>query len=270
MNAENSVDLFLSGRMGTISEGVTSLLEGRDPAPPPSSRATFVLWALLFGVVALQLRGIVRWIAALRRGHLPRWSRTSAPAHRALARLQPRLGGPRSGPRAEAARLVTLRRRSGTARSRLRPSAQRTASLSVGGSSERSGRTRRSEPRPAVTAIPGPQRPAPSRASHEHPRLPTPGPRRRTSLEHASTVRRETAVFLIAVGVVGLHIVDDNFLQPEPGTSAGDQQPTKTIEFSGRLKSDQPPRDTRQKAGVSHFFLMQGPSIGRLRLLACR
>ena len=39
---------------------------------------------------------------------------------------------------------------------------------------------------------------------------------------HASTVRRSTAVFLIAVGVVGLHIVDDNFLQPEPGTSAGD------------------------------------------------
>ncbi len=71
MNAENSIDLFLNGRMGTISEGVTSLLEGRDPAPPPSISATFVLWALLFGVVTLQLRGIVRWIAALRRGHLP-------------------------------------------------------------------------------------------------------------------------------------------------------------------------------------------------------
>jgi len=31
-----------------------------------------------------------------------------------------------------------------------------------------------------------------------------------------------TALFLIAVGVVGLHILDDNFLQPEPGASAGD------------------------------------------------
>ena len=71
INAENSVDLFLTGRMGSISEGVTSLLEGRDPAPPPSIRTTFVLWALLFGVLALQLRGFVRWIAALRRGHLP-------------------------------------------------------------------------------------------------------------------------------------------------------------------------------------------------------
>ena len=29
-------------------------------------------------------------------------------------------------------------------------------------------------------------------------------------------------MFCIAVGVVGLHIVDDNFLQPEPGTSPGD------------------------------------------------
>ncbi len=39
---------------------------------------------------------------------------------------------------------------------------------------------------------------------------------------YASVVRREITVVLIAVGVVGLHIVDDNFLQPEPGTSAGD------------------------------------------------
>ncbi len=72
INAENSIDLFLNGRMGTISEGVTSLLEGRDPAPPPSVSATFVVYALLFGVVVLQLRGLVRWVAALRRGRLPR------------------------------------------------------------------------------------------------------------------------------------------------------------------------------------------------------
>ena len=72
MNAENSVDLFLNGRMGSISEGVTSLLEGRDPAPPPSSIATLLVYALLFGVVVLQMRGIVRWVAGLRRGRLPR------------------------------------------------------------------------------------------------------------------------------------------------------------------------------------------------------
>ena len=72
INAENSIDLFLNGRMGTISEGVTSLLEGRDPAPPPSISATFVVYALFFGIVALQLRGIVRWVTALRRGRVPR------------------------------------------------------------------------------------------------------------------------------------------------------------------------------------------------------
>jgi hypothetical protein len=33
---------------------------------------------------------------------------------------------------------------------------------------------------------------------------------------------RERAVVLLALGAVALHVVDDNFLQPEPGTSAGD------------------------------------------------
>jgi hypothetical protein len=72
MNAENSIDLFLAGRMGTISEGVTSLLEGRDPVPPPSGIATFVVYVLLFGIVVLQLRGIARWVTALRHGRVPR------------------------------------------------------------------------------------------------------------------------------------------------------------------------------------------------------
>jgi hypothetical protein len=43
---------------------------------------------------------------------------------------------------------------------------------------------------------------------------------------HASAVSRETTLLLVAVGVVGLHIVDDNFLQPEPGTSGGDHLAT--------------------------------------------
>lgn len=33
--------------------------------------------------------------------------------------------------------------------------------------------------------------------------------------------RRELWVFLAAVGAIALHVVDDNYLQPEPGTSAG-------------------------------------------------
>jgi CubicO group peptidase (beta-lactamase class C family) len=71
MNAENSVDLFLNGRMGTISEGVTSILEGRDPSTPPSNVAGFLVYAVLLGIVVLQLRGMTRSALALRHGHLP-------------------------------------------------------------------------------------------------------------------------------------------------------------------------------------------------------
>ncbi len=70
MNAQNSLDLFTADRMGTISEGVTSLLEGRDPSPPPSSLASFLVYALLFGLLGVQARGIFRSIVALRSGHL--------------------------------------------------------------------------------------------------------------------------------------------------------------------------------------------------------
>ncbi len=125
MNAENSIDLFLNGRMGTISEGVTSLLEGRDPAPPPSGIPTFVVYAVLFGVLVLQMRGIVRWVAALRRGRLPRGR--VGPRMRIGLSLALSLGWavlilvlvP------EAARLVASRCRSGLAGSRLPPSAER-------------------------------------------------------------------------------------------------------------------------------------------------
>jgi uncharacterized protein len=38
----------------------------------------------------------------------------------------------------------------------------------------------------------------------------------------AAAARRETALFLTGVGLIAAHIVDDSFLQPEPGTSARD------------------------------------------------
>jgi hypothetical protein len=38
----------------------------------------------------------------------------------------------------------------------------------------------------------------------------------------ARTARREEVLFRIGVGLVALHVVDDSFLQPQPGTSAGD------------------------------------------------
>ena len=38
----------------------------------------------------------------------------------------------------------------------------------------------------------------------------------------AGAVRSEVSVARLAIGVIALHVVDDNFLQPNPGTSAGD------------------------------------------------
>ena len=47
--------------------------------------------------------------------------------------------------------------------------------------------------------------------------LPRPvSPRRRSPL------RRETGLFLAGVVVIAVHVLDDNFVQPQPGTSAGD------------------------------------------------
>ena len=38
----------------------------------------------------------------------------------------------------------------------------------------------------------------------------------------AAALRTETGLARVALGVGALHVVDDNFLQPEAGTSAGD------------------------------------------------
>jgi uncharacterized protein len=38
----------------------------------------------------------------------------------------------------------------------------------------------------------------------------------------AAVARRESALFLLATGAIAVHVVDDNFLQPQPGTLAGD------------------------------------------------
>ncbi len=51
--------------------------------------------------------------------------------------------------------------------------------------------------------------------------LPT---RAATSLPRGARIAllTERGLFALATSLVGLHLVDDNFLQPQPGTSAGD------------------------------------------------
>ena len=38
----------------------------------------------------------------------------------------------------------------------------------------------------------------------------------------AVAARCEYGLFLAGIGVIGIHVLDDNLLQPQPGTSAGD------------------------------------------------
>ena len=77
LNAENSLDLFSAGRMGTIADGVTSLLVGSEPAPRPSNIFSFLVYAALLGLLVVQACGIARSVRALQNGQL----RTACSAH---------------------------------------------------------------------------------------------------------------------------------------------------------------------------------------------
>jgi CubicO group peptidase (beta-lactamase class C family) len=71
MNAENSQDLFFRGRMGTVAAGVASLIEGRQPPPPPSNTGLFTAYALVLGAICIQALGMLRSATNLRRRRLP-------------------------------------------------------------------------------------------------------------------------------------------------------------------------------------------------------
>ena len=53
------------------------------------------------------------------------------------------------------------------------------------------------------------------------PRPPTASPLTRRGAG-AGALRREAAIFTLGITVIAVHVLDDNFLQPQPGTSAGD------------------------------------------------
>lgn len=44
----------------------------------------------------------------------------------------------------------------------------------------------------------------------------------RTPARGRHTTGKETALFVLAATVIAIHVIDDSFLQPQPGTSAGD------------------------------------------------
>ena len=44
---------------------------------------------------------------------------------------------------------------------------------------------------------------------------------------------RSRIIFLVATGLVALHVADDSFLQPQPGTSAGDHLVSGLVPLAG-------------------------------------
>ena len=81
----------------------------------------------------------------------------------------------------------------------------------------------------------------------EPPRPPRSRPRRRSLARAARFARTERGVATIALGAVALHIADDNFLQPEPGTSPFDHLASGLIPIARprRRRRALPPRARR-------------------------
>jgi CubicO group peptidase (beta-lactamase class C family) len=67
-NAENSPDEFFgSRRMSGIADGVTSLVKGRQPVSTGTSAAVWIVFGIVFAVIALQVVGITRSVRRFRR-----------------------------------------------------------------------------------------------------------------------------------------------------------------------------------------------------------
>jgi CubicO group peptidase (beta-lactamase class C family) len=67
-NAENSPDEFFgSRRMSGIADGVTSMVKGKQPASTGTSAAVWIVFGIVFAIIALQFAGITRSVRRFRR-----------------------------------------------------------------------------------------------------------------------------------------------------------------------------------------------------------
>jgi hypothetical protein len=67
-NAENSPDEFFgSRRMSGIADGVTSMVKGKQPASTGTSAALWIVFGIVFAIIALQFVGITRSVRRFRR-----------------------------------------------------------------------------------------------------------------------------------------------------------------------------------------------------------
>jgi dienelactone hydrolase len=73
-------------------------------------------------------------------------------------------------------------------------------------------------------------------------------------------MRRETGLFLLGMAAVAVHVVDDNFVQPQPGTSAGDHLASGLIPVAvlAAVAAIHP----HLRAGVRAAFAMTFGAIG--------
>jgi CubicO group peptidase (beta-lactamase class C family) len=67
-NAENSPDEFFgSRRMSGIADGVTSMVKGKQPASTGTSATVWIVFGVVFAIIALQFAGITRSVRRFRR-----------------------------------------------------------------------------------------------------------------------------------------------------------------------------------------------------------
>jgi CubicO group peptidase (beta-lactamase class C family) len=67
-NAENSPDEFFgSRRMSGIADGVTSMVKGKQPASTGTSATVWIVFGVVFAIIALQFAGISRSVRRFRR-----------------------------------------------------------------------------------------------------------------------------------------------------------------------------------------------------------
>jgi CubicO group peptidase (beta-lactamase class C family) len=80
-NAENSPDEFFGARqMTAIAFGVTSMVMGKEPLPVGSSVALWVVYGIVFAVIAIQITGITRSVRTFRKWRTDPQRRPRGPA----------------------------------------------------------------------------------------------------------------------------------------------------------------------------------------------
>ena len=80
-NAENSPDEFFGARqMTAIAFGVTSMVMGEEPLPVGSSAALWIVYGIVFAVIALQITGITRSVRTFRKWRTDPQRRPRGPA----------------------------------------------------------------------------------------------------------------------------------------------------------------------------------------------